>query len=52
MDSSKRKAVDLVKDGPKYKQFGYGRFTVDLFLPTRETWGIERVYDSDGQCGV
>lgn len=29
----------FVKNGPKYKQFKYGRYTVDLFLPTAETWG-------------
>lgn len=29
----------LIKNGRKYKQFRYGRFTVDLFLPAPETWG-------------
>jgi DNA polymerase (family 10) len=27
------------KNGPKYKQFKYGEYQVDLFLPTPETWG-------------
>lgn len=29
----------FVKNGPKLKQFKYGRFMVDLSLPTAETWG-------------
>lgn len=32
--------VPLIKDGPKMKQFNYGRFTVDLFLPESSAhWG-------------
>lgn len=32
--------LGLVKDGPKYKQFLYGRHKVDLFLPeTPDHWG-------------
>lgn len=33
------KGVKFTKNGSKYKQFRYGRFTVDLFLPLPETWG-------------
>lgn len=33
------KGVQLTKNGPLYKQFQYGRYTVDIFLPTAETWG-------------
>lgn len=34
------KGVNLAKDGPKMKQFKYGRYTVDLFLPeTPDHWG-------------
>lgn len=33
--------VPLSKDGTRYKQFKYGRFTVDLFLqPDPATWGV------------
>lgn len=31
--------VTLTKNGPRYKQFTYGRHQVDLFLPTPATWG-------------
>lgn len=31
--------VVLAKNGPRYKQFAYGPYKVDLFLPTAETWG-------------
>jgi DNA polymerase/3'-5' exonuclease PolX len=31
--------VVFVKNGPRYKQFSYGPYKVDLFLPTAETWG-------------
>ncbi len=33
------KGVALSKNGDRYKQFAYGSLTVDLFLPTVETWG-------------
>lgn len=31
--------VALAKSGPRYKQFAYGPYTIDLFLPTVKTWG-------------
>ena len=31
--------VVFAKDGPRYKQFPYSKYTVDLFLPTADTWG-------------
>lgn len=37
--ADKLKDGGLIKNGSKYKQFRYGPFTVDLFLPTAETWG-------------
>lgn len=34
------RGVNLLKDGPLQKQFRYGRFTVDLFLPASAAhWG-------------
>lgn len=33
------RAVIFTKRGQKYRQFIYGLFVVDLFLPTAETWG-------------
>jgi DNA polymerase/3'-5' exonuclease PolX len=33
------RGVTFAKRGERYQQFVYGRFTVDLFLPTAETWG-------------
>lgn len=33
------KGVAFTKNGDRYKQFQYGRHTVDLFLPTLATWG-------------
>ncbi len=33
------RGVTFTKRGERYQQFGYGRLTVDLFLPTAETWG-------------
>ena len=32
--------VTFTKNGEKYKQFEYGGMTVDLFLATKETWGV------------
>lgn len=31
----------LTKNGPHYKQFMWGDMTVDLFLVTAETWGVQ-----------
>ena len=31
--------ITFTKNGPKYKQFQYGSYTVDLFLATPATWG-------------
>ena len=31
--------VQFTKNGNRYKQFAYGRHTVDLFLTTPDTWG-------------
>lgn len=31
--------VVFTKRGKRYQQFAYGRYTVDLFLPTLATWG-------------
>lgn len=33
------KGIVFAKNGPRYKQFAYGPYKVDLFLPTAETWG-------------
>lgn len=34
------KGLQMIKDGDKYKQFVYGRFSVDLFLPESAAhWG-------------
>ena len=33
------KGIQFTKYGDRYKQFQYGRHTVDLFLPTPATWG-------------
>jgi DNA polymerase/3'-5' exonuclease PolX len=33
------KGIEFTKNGDRYKQFKYGRHTVDLFLPTAATWG-------------
>jgi DNA polymerase/3'-5' exonuclease PolX len=33
------KNVEFTKKGDRYKQFAYGPYTVDLFLPTLATWG-------------
>lgn len=40
LDSFLSSNVTLLKRGPKYKQFKYGRYMVDLFLPeTPDHWG-------------
>lgn len=31
----------LAKNGDRYKQFSWGDMTVDLFLVTAETWGVQ-----------
>lgn len=31
--------INFSKRGAKYQQFQYGRFKVDLFMPSLETWG-------------
>ena len=33
------KGITFTRRGERYQQFAYGRHTVDLFLPTAETWG-------------
>lgn len=33
------RAIQFVKRGPKYQQFQYGPYLVDLFLATPATWG-------------
>lgn len=39
LDTFLRDRVALIKDGPRYKQFVYRGYTVDLFLATSKTWG-------------
>jgi DNA polymerase/3'-5' exonuclease PolX len=35
--------VPMTKDGPKYKQFMYAGFSVDLYTPLPEWWGLRMV---------
>lgn len=39
LDTFLRDRVALIKDGPRYKQFVYRGYTVDLFLASEATWG-------------